>query len=204
MRVIAGSAKGRRLVVPAGESVRPTADRVREALFSSLQPILRGARVLDLFAGSGALGIEALSRGAEHATFVEPDRKALEAIKTNLETATLTDRADVIAGRAVAHLRTLDPGNGTPGRIDLAFLDPPYALGDEELADVLTALQPALAPDATVIVERDSRSDPPRWPAGMEPAEPRAYGSTTLHRAVHHPNGHAADPPDEIGMTDHG
>ena len=123
MRVVAGIARGRRLVAPKGEGTRPTSDYVREAVFNSLASRLdlEGATVLDLFAGTGALGIEALSRGAAHATFVESDRAALAAIRANLDACGFADRAAVRPGDAT---RVELPG------VDLAFADPPYAFGD--------------------------------------------------------------------------
>lgn len=123
VRVVAGSARGRRLVAPEGLDTRPTSDRVREAVFNALASLdaLRGARVLDLFAGSGALGIEALSRGAAHCTFVERSRPALDALRANLASTGLGSRAEVVALAAERFLA------GEPDRYDLALLDPPYA-----------------------------------------------------------------------------
>lgn len=127
MRVVAGSARGRRLVAPTGAATRPTSDRVREAVFNSLgsQDSLDGALVVDLFAGTGALGIEALSRGAEHAWFVERDRPALEALQANLRATGLTDRADVAAVPVDRALATGGPLAGVVA--DLVLADPPYA-----------------------------------------------------------------------------
>lgn len=152
MRVIAGSAKGRRLAVPRGQAVRPTADRVKEALFSMLgsRVDLAGATVLDLFAGSGALGIEALSRGAGRAVFVEPERAARAALTDNVARCGFTAQARIIAARAAAALRRLaDEGL----RFDGVLLDPPYGQGlaDEALA-ALAALG-LLAPGGWVVVE---------------------------------------------------
>src|SRR5436309_16131800 len=123
MRVVAGSAGGLRLVAPAGPATRPTSDRVREATFNALGSLgaIEDRDVLDLFAGSGAMGIEALSRGAAHVTFVESDGRALQAIRTNLDTTALADRATVVAGDALTFVRTCGR------RFDLAVLDPPYA-----------------------------------------------------------------------------
>jgi 16S rRNA (guanine966-N2)-methyltransferase len=125
VRIIAGEFKGRRLKTPGGDSVRPTADRVREAWFSILQRSIRGARVLDLFAGSGALGLESLSRGATTAEFVELHRLALSALKANIETLHVDDRAVVHRRDALGFAERLHPG-----QYDVAFADPPYA-GDE-------------------------------------------------------------------------
>ena len=125
IRIIAGEFKGRRLKTPAGDAVRPTADRVREAWFSILQRAMRGARVLDLFAGSGALGLESLSRGAATAEFVELNRFALSALKANIKTLHVDDRAMVRRLDALKFAERLHPG-----QYDVAFADPPYA-GDQ-------------------------------------------------------------------------
>jgi 16S rRNA (guanine966-N2)-methyltransferase len=170
MRIVAGAAKGRRLVAPKGDDVRPTADRAKEALFASLQPLLAGARVLDLFAGSGALGLEALSRGAAGVTFVERDRAALQAIATNTE----------VVARPVA--RAL--GEDLPGSpFDLVLADPPYRTPKAEVERVLAAVVAHLAPGATVIIERSVRDGVPPWPPELERGDPRRYGDTALHRA---------------------
>lgn len=121
MRIIAGALKGRRLVEPKDGRVRPTTDRVREAWFSIVGPELPGARVLDLFAGSGALGLEALSRGAEHATFVELLPRSLDALRANIAALDVADRATVHRGDALRFVGRLDEG-----AFDVAFADPPY------------------------------------------------------------------------------
>jgi len=179
MRIIAGAARGRRLAVPAGETVRPTADRVREALFSSLAPLLPGAAVLDAFAGSGALGLEARSRGAAHVTFIEQDRRALTALRRNVEAVGL-DGLDVVAGDA---LRIVATGRPTGAPFDLVLLDPPYALAEDALAGLLAGLVPALGDGATVVVERAASVPAPRWPEALRAVSERRYGSTRLHRA---------------------
>lgn len=182
MRVIAGSAKGRRLRSPPRE-VRPTGERVREALFSSLLPRLPEARVLDLFSGSGALGIEALSRGAASATFVERSSRALRVLRDNLESTGLAADATVVEGDV---RRVLAAGpRGAP--FDVVLLDPPYAIPADELAEVLERLVPHLAADALVVLEADPHEPAPRWPAGVLPGRSRRYGSTVLHE------GHRAD-----------
>jgi len=177
VRVIAGTAGGRRLVAPKGDRTRPTADRVREALFSSLQPRLPGARVLDLFAGSGALAVEALSRGAEHATLVERARPALAAIRTNLDVADVADRAEVVAADLPGAL------DRATGPFDVVFLDPPYGLDRHVLATVLERLRPLCAPDAAIRVEQATRAGAPPWPADLLPGRARRYGDTTIHEA---------------------
>jgi 16S rRNA (guanine966-N2)-methyltransferase len=134
MRVVAGEFRGRRLTAPASPSTRPTTDRVREAIFNALTSIgvVDGALVADLFAGSGALGIEALSRGAEHCTFVESDRHALSAIHDNIATLGLTGRTRVMSGDVLTMLPRID--------CDLAFADPPYEFSDwPRLLDLLRA-----------------------------------------------------------------
>jgi 16S rRNA (guanine966-N2)-methyltransferase len=178
MRVVAGAAKGRRLTAPKGDDVRPTADRVKEALFASLQPLLPDAHVLDLFAGSGALGLEALSRGAAHVTFVERDRHACDAIRRNIEVVGLPGASLVAQSAERALAGTLD---GAP--FDLVLADPPYHLPKATLHALLGALLPHLADGATVIVERAARDGVPTWPDELRPGEPRRYGDTSLHRA---------------------
>jgi 16S rRNA (guanine966-N2)-methyltransferase len=125
LRIIAGDFKGRRLQTPATDKVRPTADRVREAWFSILQLSIPGARVLDLFAGSGALGFEALSRGAESAVFVENHRASLEVLRANAASLDVTQRVTIHRSDAMRFAERLQPG-----QYDVAFADPPYAKGD--------------------------------------------------------------------------
>ena len=180
LRVIAGSARGRKLAAPPGDRVRPTKDMVREAMFSALHArgALVDAKVLDLFAGTGALGIEALSRGATRAVLVERDRAALDAISTNVVTLRLGDRARVVADDVGRFLRGPLPA-GTP--FDLVLLDPPYDTTDEDVTALLEALDAPgwLAPDAIVSVERPARHPvvvPHGWRTGWE----RAFGDTLL------------------------
>lgn len=180
MRVIAGTAKGRRLKPPRGARTRPTTDRVKEALFSSLQPELAGASVLDLFAGSGALGIEALSRGAATATFVERHDATARLIDENLALTGLTTRATVVVADAVDALR--HPPNAP---FDVVLADPPYDLDSATLAVVLAAVASHLAHAAVVTVERDRRADPPHWPASIRPDRHRRYGDTVIHIGRH-------------------
>ena len=172
-RVIAGSARGRRLAVPAGTGTRPTSDRAREGLFSSLLSLLDldGARVLDLYAGSGALGLEALSRGAASATLVEDDPDALAVLQDNVERLMLPG-AHVVGVAAERWLA------GAPEpRYDLALLDPPY---DLDVVPVLELLLPWLADDAVVAVERATRSAALDWPPGFAAVRDRRYGAATL------------------------
>ncbi len=180
-RVIAGAARGRRLAVPAGRLTRPTSDRAREGLFSTLAAVrggLDGALVLDLYAGSGAVGLEALSRGAARVLFVEADARAGRVIRGNIEAVGLaggqlvTDRVD----------RVLSRGSTEPGGYDLVIADPPYATPDPELTGMLITLAGRgwLAPGAVVAVERATRSGPVGWPPGYAPDRSRRYGDTTF------------------------
>lgn len=166
-RIIAGIAGGRRLRTPAGSRTRPTTDRVREAMFSSLDD-LTGARVLDLYAGSGALGLEALSRGAEAATFVEKDGAVAAVVRQNLRALSLPGGRVVVA--AVETFLS-----GPSERYDVIFADPPYATAVDA---VLAALPRWL--DGTLVLERSARDAPPDWPSGLVPQRARVYGETTL------------------------
>ena len=178
-RIIAGEAGGRRLAVPAGESVRPTSDRVKESVFSALGlGRLVGARVLDLYAGSGALGLEALSRGAREALLVDRDQAAAQAIRSNIETLGFEDRA-VLRQSSVATV----VGGARPGDpFDLALLDPPYDTPAAEVEAVLHRLVEGewLGPDATVVVERAAGPPPLVWPAGWGSTWERCYGDTLV------------------------
>jgi len=174
-RVIAGSASGRRLVV-AGET-RPTSDRVKEALFAMLGSV-EGAMVLDCFAGSGALGIEALSRGAASAVLVERAPEAVGAIRTNLERVGFADRVDVRRADVRAALRRPAPAPAA----DLVFVDPPYGWGDEELTALLDQLadSPWRAPGARVVLERPRRRPPGAFPRNWRSSRRRTYGDTLV------------------------
>jgi 16S rRNA (guanine966-N2)-methyltransferase len=180
-RIIAGMAGGRRLAVPAGRSTRPTSDRTREGLFSAVVAALgtlHGARVLDLYAGSGAVGLEALSRGAGDVLLIESDPGAVQVIRRNVETVALPG-AIVVQDRVGRALRR---GPASSGPRDFVFADPPYAVGDDELRQVLETLAAAgwLATGALVVVERDARSGPLPWPAGIAQDRSRRYGETVL------------------------
>ncbi len=178
LRVIAGSARGRKLVAPAGDAVRPTKDIVREAMFSALgaRGALVDAAVLDLYAGTGALAIEALSRGATRAVVVERDRSALAAIAQNVATLGFGDRVRVIAADVAATLRGPQPPEAP---FDLVFVDPPYGVPDADVTAVLAGLDVPgwLADDAIVSVERPARHAvvlPSGWRTGWE----REFGDT--------------------------
>ena len=180
-RVIAGEAGGRRLAVPDGRETRPTSDRAREGLFATVASIvgpLTGTRVLDLYAGSGAVGLEALSRGAEHVLLVESGARASAVIRQNIEALGLPG-ATLIADRVERVLAHEWPGDE---RYDVAFADPPYAMADAEISRVLSLLADEgwLARDALVIVERATRSGPVRWPDGFVPDRARKYGEATF------------------------
>lgn len=177
-RIISGRAGGLRLATPAGSGTRPTSDRVREALFSRLEhlDVLRGAQVLDLYAGSGALGLEAASRGAAGVILVEADARAAKVTRRNADTLG-------IPGLVVRHgsvQRALSAPPPTP--CTLVFSDPPYDLAEDELAGDFALLVEHgwLAPDALVVVERSSRSPEPRWPVEWEAEGERRYGETRI------------------------
>jgi 16S rRNA (guanine966-N2)-methyltransferase len=179
-RIIAGSAGGRRIEAPKGSDTRPTSDRVREALFSALEArdVLDGAAVLDLFAGSGALGLEAASRGAASVVLVDSARGAVEVARRNAAALGL-------AGVRVVQAPVLRYLAGPAAPVDLALLDPPYAVDEETLGQVLAALDAGhLAPGAVVVVERSTRSPRPRWPAGWTEGGVRRYGDTALWTAL--------------------
>jgi len=188
-RVIAGEAGGRRLAMPAGRDTRPTSDRAREGLFATIASMagsLAGARVLDLYAGSGAVGLEALSRGAEHVLMVESGARAARVITQNIEAIGLPGA--VLAADRVERVLAREPApaggqDGTArGRYDVVFADPPYALADAEVVRVLKLLAERdwLAPGALVIVERATRSGPVSWPDGFVPDRARRYGEATF------------------------
>lgn len=201
-RIIGGTAGGRRISTPPGAGTRPTSDRVREGLYSRLEhlEVVTGARVLDLYAGSGALGLEAASRGAAHVLLVESERSVARLARDNAAAVGLAGR---VAVRAEPVERVLLGGpagpSGAPGEAGaageagdaagvsdaaygLVLLDPPYDLGEDRLADVLALLDTHgwLAADALVVVERSARSPEPAWPAGLRLEGERRYGETKV------------------------
>jgi 16S rRNA (guanine966-N2)-methyltransferase len=195
-RVIAGKAGGRRLAVPAGRDTRPTSDRAREGLFATIVSMvgsLTGARVLDLYAGSGAVGLEALSRGAEHVLLVESGARAARVIRENIEAIGLAG-AEVVTDRVERVLARGPAPSGNSDRYDIVFADPPYALTGPEVSGMLTALADRgwLAPGALVIVERATRSGPVSWPPGFTADRARRYGEATFWYGLG-PSG--SDPP---------
>ncbi|MDC7067321.1 16S rRNA (guanine(966)-N(2))-methyltransferase RsmD [Corynebacterium pseudodiphtheriticum] len=182
-RIIAGSARGRKIAVPA-EGTRPTSDRAREGLFSALNARLEfpGARVLDLFAGSGALGLEAASRGADRVTLVDASQEACEIIRGNAAVLADVDaQIDVVAASALDYVAR------TGERFDLVLADPPYAVGNDELAELLDQLPRVLNPDAMVVIEREVRSAEAPWPEGFVPTtqklKRRTYGKARMDMA---------------------
>lgn len=176
MRVISGTARGRRLIAPEGPSTRPTSDRVREATFNALGSLgaVVDATVLDLFAGSGALGIEALSRGAAHATFVDQDRGAVRAVEANLASCGLTEQATVVASPVDRYLAAAGEQHW-----DLALIDPPYDCDHDAWLDLLDRLPADLA-----VIESDRPVDPP---FGWEVLRSKRYGSTHVVIAERRP-----------------
>ncbi|MER5374572.1 16S rRNA (guanine(966)-N(2))-methyltransferase RsmD [Streptomyces sp. NPDC002553] len=179
-RVIAGAAGGRRLAVPPGTGTRPTSDRAREGLFSTWQSLLggplEGERVLDLYAGSGAVGLEALSRGASHTLLVEADARAARVIRENVRNLALPG-AEVRAGKAHQVIQT-----APAAPYDLVFLDPPYAVTDDDLREILLTLRSGgwLAAEALVTVERSTRGGDFGWPDGFDALRSRRYGEGTF------------------------
>jgi 16S rRNA (guanine966-N2)-methyltransferase len=175
-RVIAGRARATRLEAP-GEGTRPLADRVKQTLFAILEPDLPGATVLDLFAGSGAAGIEALSRGAAHATFVERDKGAIAVIKANLARTHLADRAAVTRADAIIWLR--DPARAHEPPRTLVLIDPPYD-DTPAMTAALEAVGPLLAPNARVVAKHFWRDAPPARIGLLASDRERRFGETAL------------------------
>lgn len=177
MRIVAGTHGGRRIQAPRGGATRPTADRVREALFSMLGP-LDGVDVIDLFAGSGALGLEAVSRGAASATLVESSRRALEVVRRNVAALALEDRVRVVGRDWRAALAAERAAGRTFG---LCLCDPPYSLTDRVVAGIGAALAPVMASPGIVVIEHAAALPPPE-PSGLEIATriDRTYGDSAL------------------------
>ena len=180
-RIVAGSAKGRTLAVPKS-GTRPTSERGREALFSRLDHmnVLEEATVLDLYAGTGALGLEALSRGASSATLVEKASGAARVATANVRSTGLSARVVTADSRAYLGGRSAEP---LSGEVDLVFIDPPYDIAEEEMTAVLEGLAPWIGPDALVVVERSTRAPAPTWPAFLVLEDTRAWGETVAYFA---------------------
>lgn len=176
MRVIAGRFRGAAIRVPRGEKVRPTYDRVRESVFSILEPRLEGSRVLDLFAGSGSLGIESASRGAAAVTFVETDAGVMSVLSGNVARLGLADVASLIRADALSALRGALPG----GPFDVVFVDPPYSSGLAVLSLELLSVSRHLAENGLVVVERDAGRELPEAAGRLEKFRTRRYGSTAV------------------------
>ena len=174
MRIIAGAARSRRLVGPRGTITRPMTDRMRESLFSSIAPLITDAVVLDLYAGSGSMGLEALSRGAAEVRFVEQDRDALRALRTNIETVGLG--GTVVPSDVDRYLES------SKGVFDLAFVDPPYALPLPSLLETMKKLSPRLAQTGIAVVHRRHGEDPPEFIESLVLIERRRYGGAELWR----------------------
>jgi 16S rRNA (guanine966-N2)-methyltransferase len=178
-RIIGGTVGGRRIATPRGVNTRPTSDRVREALFSAIESwcgSLSGLRFLDLYAGSGAVGLEAWSRGAGVVTMVEQDRRTAAMIAANARVLGFS-RADVVTGSVAGAL-----AHSPAAPYDVAFLDPPYAQDEHDVVSDLTALleHEWLVPGAMVVVERGSRGPEPAWPDGYSGSREKKYGETVL------------------------
>ena len=174
MRVIAGLAKGRTLTAPKGNATRPMTERAREGLFSSLGDIVAGARVLDLYAGSGSLGIEALSRGSQRAVFVERQAEAIDALRKNLDAVGL--------GGEIATQSVEEYVSRGAAIFDLVFVDPPYAAGAAALEELLDSLQPLVAPGGNVVLHRRKGSPPVTHPPWLTQSAFKGYGDTELFR----------------------
>ncbi len=175
-RIIAGKAKGTRLLAPPGDSCRPSSDRLKEALFSIIGDRILGARVLDLFAGTGQIGLEALSRGAREAVMVEKDRRTLEVLRTNLARTRLEEGARILAGDYRARLRSLVKAGES---FDLIYLDPPWQLVADLAGELSRSLIPLLAPDALLILESE----------GQKAADPLSGPSLTQLRSCQYGSG---------------
>jgi len=171
MRVIAGSAKSRKLVVPKGVAIRPTSDMVREALFASLAGRCIDCRFGDLYAGSGSVGLEALSRAAARCVFIEQDQRCLQALRANLEATGLADRAEIVRGDVLAQIA----GVWRRGPLDIVFLDPPYSERAEPALRRVLGLARESDHACLVVVECKRGLEP-----GLTPTQEKRYGSTKL------------------------
>ena len=183
-RIISGAAGGVRLASVPGDNTRPTTDRVKESLFSKLESydIIRGARVLDAFGGSGALGCEALSRGAASVTLLDTYPKAVTVIRKNVAAVEKAmGRSATGSAARVQQSQALTYAKSASGPWDLVFVDPPYAMPNEQVSELLEALTPKLAEGAVVVVERSSRDAEPVWGEGLYCFSTRQHGETVLY-----------------------
>ena len=174
MRIIAGRFRGTQLHTFSGRQIRPTSDRLRESIFNIIGPCIRGQHVLDLFAGTGAMGIEALSRGAKHAVFIDNNAQALELIHRNLSKLRVSDRATVIRWDIACNLNCL---TGL-GKSDIVFIDPPYR--KDLLRSALDHLHKALTNRAMIVIEHDMNEPLDVLPAGISLGDQRRYGKTLV------------------------
>lgn len=177
MRIIAGQLRGRRLRAPDGNSTRPTSDRVREALFNIISARVPGSRFLDLCAGSGAVGLEAISRGADSAVFIDQSRRALEQIEENVEQLGVGERARIVGKDALSAMRALDAQGD---RFDIVYVDPPYAAGLYRPLLRLLGHSNLVAPEGLVVVELRSRDSLPDETGSLRHYRDVRYGDTTL------------------------
>lgn len=200
-RIIAGTHGGRTVAVPT-KGTRPTTDRVREALFARLDhdDLIEGVAVLDLYAGSGALGLEAASRGASRVVLVEAARQAAQVCRDNVDSLGLREVVEVVPRKVESYVASAPSATGGFG---LVFVDPPYDLGEDELARVLQSLVAHLDEnDAVVVVERSTRSPEPTVPPALELWQTRTYGETALH-LLHLAPGAEPDPAPDVPADDH-
>lgn len=188
MRIIAGAHKGSRLVTPSGANTRPTSDRVKESLFSMLEGygVIKAANVLDLFAGSGGLGFEAMSRGAAEVDFVDSAGTSARAIESNAEKLGIDHSTRIHTADVVAYLAGQRAGgvheSFDEGRIfDLVFMDPPYPLGEDAVTQILGKLTGFLDLESIVVVERSARTPEPTMPAGLEVFRSKTFGETAVY-----------------------
>ena len=177
MRIISGTCRGRRLIQIQGKDIRPTSDRVREALFNILGPRVRGARVLDLFAGTGALGLEALSRGADHAVFMDQSKESCEVIRKNIDLCRLGEKADLIC-RDAASLPF--PDRVTAHAFDLIFMDPPYNRGYLEQILKTDDIKALLSSQGLIIVEHSLKESIPESLNGLDILRQKKYSRTRI------------------------
>jgi 16S rRNA (guanine966-N2)-methyltransferase len=178
-RIIAGATGGLRLTSVSGDGTRPTTDRVKEAIFSRLESygVLSGAVVVDLYAGSGALGLEAVSRGAASADLVEFHSGAARVCSANAKAVS----SRVPGSRVRVHPKKVESYAASMiGPVDLVFMDPPYSVTNAHVTEILTALRPHLAPEAVVVLERGKRTGAPEWPDGLVLDAEKNYGETTV------------------------